>query len=576
MNALPDVDVAIVGGGIGGIYTGWRLLTSPLAGTRLADWESARGKLKVALYEGSDRIGGRLLSARSPHMPDTTAEIGGMRYVAPAQALMTGLVETVFKLPWHEQTVDVPNNIAYVRGRLLRMSDIGIPEMLPYLLDPYEASWLAAGKGQSPAALIGRVLTKLMPKLEANLEAGTLREYLATVCIEGLPLWQHGLWNLLAKGMSADGYAAARALIGYDCLGGNTNALDLTAEYYDFTPNVSYRMVDGGYEAVPWHLQEGFDTAKGELHFEQWLDGFSGVQLGDGSQGVELRFRDGTKHPKQTARAIVLAVPRRSIELLRPEGEVLDPANTHFRELLASVSAIPLFKAFLLYSNCWWQDSGVSAGRSLTDLPIRQCYYWPTGPGGDTVPGRKSPGLVMIYDDLLNVSFWKGLDGRGEVHKAGLPISHHLQAVLPINHHLHHDWPLFNRKAAPASASPTLDPFTQQLSDNWKNHSVTKQMVSELHRELMLMHGKDSAPEPIDAAYMDWSRDPYGGGVHLWNVNVQSDVILDSMIQPVDDFPCYICGEAYSTNQTWAEGALQTAELALERLGLPKAEWQHG
>ena len=563
MNALPDVDVAIVGGGVGGIYTGWRLLTSPLAGTRLADWKSARGELKVALYEGSDRIGGRLLSARSPHMPDTTAEIGGMRYVAPAQALMTGLVETVFKLPWHQQTVDVSSNIAYLRGRLLRMSDLGKPKELPYFFDASEAEWLADGKGRSPAALIGQVLTTLMPELEKNLEAGTLRKYLATVSIDDLPLWQHGLWNLLAKHMSPDGYTAARTLVGYDCLGGNTNALDLTAEYYDFTPTVSYRMVNCGYEAVPWHLQEGFKTAGGELHFGHWLDGFNGVGLGDGSLGVQLRFRDGQK---QTARAIVLAMPRRSIELLQPEGEVLDPANTHFRQLLASVSAIPLFKAFLLYPNCWWQDSGVSAGRSLTDLPIRQCYYWPTGPAGTTVPQPTSPGLVMIYDDLLNVSFWEGLDRRGEVHKAGLPISQRL----------HHDWPLFKRHDAPASVSPTVDLFTQQLLDNWENHSATKQLVSELHRELMLMHGKDSAPEPIDAAYMDWSRDPYGGGVHLWNVNVQSDVILDSMTQPVEGFPCYICGEAYSTNQTWAEGALQTAELVLERLGLPKAEWQHG
>ena len=564
MTALPDVDVAIVGGGVGGIYTGWRLLTSPRADTRLAGWESARGKLKVALYEGSDRVGGRLLSARSPHMPDTTAEAGGMRYVAPAQALMTGLVETVFKLPWHEQTVDLPGNIAYLRGRLLRMSDLGNSEMLPYWLDSSEAAWLAAGKGNSPAALIGRVLTRLMPELAANLEAGTLRKYLATVSIDGLPLWRHGLWNLLAKGMSADGYTAARALVGYDCLGGNTNALDLTAEYYDFTPNVSYRMVNVGYEAVPWHLREGFQKAGGHLHFKQWLDGFSGVQLGDGSQGVQLRFRDGTT---QTARAIVLAMPRRSIELLRPEGEVLGPANTRFRELLASVSAIPLFKAFLLYPYCWWQDSGVSAGRSLTDLPIRQCYYWPSGPDGTAVPPRKSPGLVMVYDDLLSVSFWEGLDRRGEVHKAGLPISQHLP----------HDWPLFEPHAAPASVSPSDDPFAQQLLDNWKHHSATQQLVRELHRELMLMHGKDSAPAPIDAAYIDWSRDPYGGGVHLWNVNVRSDDILHRMTQPVGDFPCYVCGEAYSTNQTWAEGALQTAEIVLqERFGLPKAEWQHG
>ena len=95
MDTLPHVDVAVIGGGIGGIYTGWRLLTSPLAQSRLADWQAARGKLRVAVFEGSGRLGGRLLSARSPHMPDTTAEIGGMRYVAPAQTLVMGLVEQV-------------------------------------------------------------------------------------------------------------------------------------------------------------------------------------------------------------------------------------------------------------------------------------------------------------------------------------------------------------------------------------------------------------------------------------------------------------------------------------------------
>lgn len=563
MDTLPDVDVAVIGGGIGGIYTGWRLLTSPLAQSPLADWEAARGKLKVALFEGSDRIGGRLLSARSPHMPDTTAEVGGMRYVAPAQTLVTGLVERVLKLPWHQQIVDVTSNIAFLRGRLLRSSDLGNPAALPYAFDPSEAAWLAAQAVSSPAGLIGRVLTGLMPDLKVHLEAGTLRQYLSTITIEGLPLWQHGLWNLLAKGMSADGYSAARATIGYDCLGGNTNALDLTAEYYDFTPSVSYRMVNSGYETVPWELSRRFGAAGGEVHFRQWLTSFAGTTLGDGSQGIEMRFQDGTT---RTARAIVLAMPRRSIELLDAHGEVLGPENIRFRHDLASVSAIPLFKAFLLYPNSWWQDSGVKSGRSLTDLPIRQCYYWPTGPTGDGVPQRADPGLIMVYDDLLNVSFWEGLDKRAEVHKAGLHISRRSGG---------HSWPIFERKAAHRAEAASADPFAQRLLDNWHDHPATRQMVSELHRELMLMHGVDSAPDPIDAAFMDWSRDPFGGGVHLWNVNARSDELLHRMTQPIDDFPCYICGEAYSTNQTWAEGALQTAEIVLQqRLGLPKGEWQ--
>jgi monoamine oxidase len=556
MQQLPDLDVAIVGGGVGGIYTGWRLMSSQLGNGLAANWAKARGgALKVTLFEGSDRIGGRLLSARSPHMPDTTAEIGGMRYVSPAQTRMKNLVENVFKLPIHKQVVDLPNNIAFLRGHLLRTSQLGDPKVLPYWFDPAEAKWLASQTGASPAELITQALIKLMPGIPSNLKSGQLRQYLESITIDGLPLWQHAFWNLLAKYISPDGYNAARATVGYDCLGGNTNALDLITEFFDFTPDVEYRMVNEGYEAVPWHLKQGFKDHKGEIEFNCWTDGFVGVDLADGSKGVQVNLRDGRK---LTARAIVLAMPRRAIELLRQEGEVLGPSNTQFRHDLASVRAIPLFKCFLLYPESWWQAAGVSSGRSLTDLPLRQGYYWPVGSGGDGVPKPTEPGLVMAYDDLLNVDFWAGLDTVAETQKAGLPLGTPVLRTLPT----------FARTPSPPPP-PSLDPFAERLQANWEAHKATKPMVEELHRQLMQMHGIEKAPMPTDAAFMDWSRDPYGGGVHLWNVNYKSADMLQHMTQPVADFPCYICGEAYSTNQTWAEGALETADIVLKRLGLP-------
>lgn len=556
MQQLPDLDVAIIGGGVGGIYTGWRLMTSQLGNGLAANWAAARGgALKVKLFEGSDRIGGRLLSARSPHMPDTTAEIGGMRYVSPSQTRMKNLVETVFKLPTHEQVVNRPGNIAFLRGHLLRTSQLGDPKVLPYWFSRDEAEWLASQKNASPADLITQALITLMPEIPSKLKSGQLRQYLEDQRFDELPLWQHAFWNLLAKYISPDGYNAARATVGYDCLGGNTNALDLITEFFDFVDGVDYLMVNEGYEAVPWRLQHQFEGAKGEIEFNCWTDGFVGVDLDDGSKGVQVNLRDGRK---LTARGVVLAMPRRSIELLREEGEVLDLRNTKFRHDLASVRAIPLFKCFLLYPNSWWQPAGVSCGRSLTDLPLRQCYYWPAGPGGVGVPKQSEPGLVMVYDDLLNVDFWAGLDIVAETQRAGLPLGTPVQRNLPK----------FTAAPSPPQ-SASLDPFSKRLQANWEAHKATKPMVAELHRQLLQMHGITSAPEPTDAAFMDWSRDPYGGGVHLWNVNYDSKAMLQHMTQPVAGFPCYICGEAYSTNQTWAEGALETADIVLNRLGLP-------
>src|ERR1035438_1758773 len=100
-----DYDIAIVGGGISGIYSGWRILSCLWDSPILRQWAGPSGKLKVAVFEGSDRIGGRLLSARAPGFPDTVCEIGGMRYTS-AQTLVRSLVENELKLPHYQQVVD--------------------------------------------------------------------------------------------------------------------------------------------------------------------------------------------------------------------------------------------------------------------------------------------------------------------------------------------------------------------------------------------------------------------------------------------------------------------------------------
>ncbi len=40
------------------------------------------------------------------------------------------------------------------------------------------------------------------------------------------------------------------------------------------------------------------------------------------------------------------------------------------------------------------------------------------------------------------------------------------------------------------------------------------------------------------------------------------------IVQPFKDRALYICGEAYSDAQGWVEGALQTADMMLEKLGI--------
>jgi monoamine oxidase len=557
----PSYDIAIVGGGVGGIYCGWRLTTSkPGESATLKNWAGRHGRPRVAVFEGSDRMGGRLLSARPPSFSDTTTcEIGGMRYVS-SQTLVRSLVENRLKLAHYPQVVDQPDNVVYVRGKQLRFSQIQSPGALPYNLEWAEAQFVSAN---DPSGLLGWGIAKLLPGV-SQFTGNALQQYLREAVVDGTPLYQHGFWNLLARALSPEAYLLARSLVGYDCLGSNANAVDLIAEYFDFTPGVTYSLLNQGYDSVPWTLQRQFEDAGGEVIQGAWLAGFDKTTLGDGTTGVTLRFADGRS--SVTARAIILAMPRRSLELLRQEGPVLDPSQApHVPEMLASVRPIPLYKLFVAYEYPWWTAVGVKQGRSLSDTPVRQLYYWPVDPSAK-VPSATGNALLMAYDDATNVDFWAGLSGakiRNMHNPAGL------RSFRPTAPALR----MFDRQPLTDEAGPG-DEFTKRLRRNWQEHPAPHEAVMEMHRQLKHMHNIQYAPKPYDAAFMDWSVDPYGGGVHFWERGYRSWEVLHQMTQPVADFPCYICGEAYSTNQTWVEGALQTAEIVLQKhLGLNKPSW---
>jgi hypothetical protein len=476
-----NYDVAIVGGGVSGIYAGWRLVTAKPGESALKHRTAGKnGRLSVVVFEGSERIGGRLLSARSPSFSHkTTCEIGGMRYVS-SQTLIRSLVEDELKLPHYPQIVNQPNNIVYLRGKQLRFNQVQNVAALPYNLNWSETQFVSQN---DPSGLMGWAVGKMLPGVN-YLNGDALDKYLRHAVVDGTPLYQHGFWNLVARALPSEGYLVSRCLVGYDCLGSNLNAVDMISEYFNFAPGVTYSLLTQGYDAVPWTLQKRFEDAGGEVIGKTWLTGFDKTTLSNGQTAVVLHFADG--RPSVTARAIILAMPRRSLELLRREGPVLDPSQApKMQEMLSSVQPIPLYKLFLAYEYPWWHAVGVEQGRSLTDLPLRQLYYWPVDPLAKTPPTTGNA-LLMAYDDATNVDFWAGLSGAKpkDAHRnSGLS-----RNVLPALR-------MFERRKTdqqPASA----DEFTRRLHQNWLDHPAPHEMVMEMHRQLKHMHNIQYAPTP--------------------------------------------------------------------------------
>ena len=50
--------------------------------------------------------------------------------------------------------------------------------------------------------------------------------------------------------------------------------------------------------------------------------------------------------------------------------------------------------------------------------------------------------------------------------------------------------------------------------------------------------------------------------VGYWNFGVNSDIISNFLINPLPNL--YICGENYSQNQSWVEGALETVDKCMK------------
>ncbi len=539
------LDYAIIGGGVSGLYSAWRLLS---------DVPPGETPPRVAVFESSGRLGGRLLSVVPPEIPDARVELGGMRIICPTQAWTSSLVQHLGLAT--ETLLDVqPENVAYLRGTLLRIFELADAANLPYQLGPGERAPENLGNLTAVAAmraLSGVILRVVGIRIEnwqdlsTKLSAADWEKIAREGEIDGVKLHALPMRYLMLRAIGGEALDLAQDSSGYDSILHTWNAADgFSWNVGDYGPLVKYLHVVNGFDALPLTLGEQVTALGGVIHMNTRLRGFDAESP---SQSLTLAFATASGDMTVTARTLILAMPRRSLELLEPRGPVFDPVNTDVQALVRSVLPIPLFKLAICYTRAWWEemkpvDTGtglmrtISAGKSVTDLPIRQCIYWKVNPDNGHA-------VILIYDDGTDLDYWAGLRDS--------TTTPHLDDPAVVSEEF----------ALPA----------------WSSLAAPKRMVDEVHRQLLEMHGvKDptAVPAPYSAAYRDWGEDPFGGGANFWQVGVQSFEVSQRIVQPKPPYPVFICGEAYSHAQGWVEGALQTAEDMLQRhLGLPTPAWK--
>lgn len=496
-------NVVVVGAGMSGLHTAWRL--------RGLDGSAPPGggaeKPTVAVFERTHHLGGRARTFRIQG-DQTPLDLGAMRFIPSEHKLVNGLAQH-FNLQTRDFVVGGDNDLRYFRGTRLTNAEIAAhPESLPFHLRPEE-------QGKSVDELLAMGIGAVVPDFQGlTAQQWDTAKRTTTLTVTDpstrkttqVPLYELGLRDVLSRTLSHEALEMVTSSVGYHTFLANWDAGEaMEAISGDFKPGITYKTPVSGMAAFPVSLVKDLRADGVPFNKEQTL---RQVAYDKESKQFHLVFEDtkGNATPV-VCEQTVLAMPKAPLAELTADSPFLQ--GTRLEQNLGKVTANPMTRIFVTYDKPWWNDDGITGGRSVTDLPLDQVYYY--GNSNDARP------YVQIYADGEASDFLAGLQNPAE-----------------------------------PGASTTL--------------TASPQLAEELQKELTELHGH-ALPPPTGFLYKRWSDDFFGGAYHTWNAGSKPFESADAMIAPLPDVPLYVCGEAFSTDQGWIEGALQTSEKVLSKMG---------
>lgn len=378
--AAFDVDVAIVGGGVSGVYAAWRL-------------RQERPNLSVRLFEASNRIGGRLHSVSFPQAPHLVAEAGGMRFLEEHRHV-SGLARHL-GLAVREYPIDRDANRMMLRGKNFSQREVQSGRArFPYRIPDAD---------QRPGAdYFQRAISNVLPDA-AHRTPADWRKLRANYRFKNRLLKDWTNRDLLLQGMSAEELAFTEDVSGYDdWIEGETGLDEMDYFFVHDDESKPFSTLVGGYQRLPVALADRAAKAGAGISMAERL-----VSVRAESSGFRLAFRDGRgRQASLTAGRVILALPRRALEGIADFPDAREP---HFARLISSVTPIPACKSLLLYQRPWWRDHGIVEGRSITDMPARQFYCLGSESARPSSEPSNGYGVLMAYCDEKSVQTWKAL-----------------------------------------------------------------------------------------------------------------------------------------------------------------------
>ena len=611
------VDIAIVGGGISGLYCALRLAEriearEPLViGGRPVDYRARVPT--VGLYEMRSVFGGRIetwtldlnpsgtgvATVQHPYDPAIDsdqkssfyrAEFGPMRIEPRDQPLLGRLLELLdiseprTRQPRDEDLIKFPAYVSEApteprysltgeeaeQHSLLDLLLLAVRRIFELIdeagrhADGHPVPWASpAARANWGHFLGGSSVRRQYWKGElhdfiVSLENDDYHVIRRSLSVNGTALCDMGFWNLLSEVLSHLAVLRIRDWGSYyHLIGENPNAAEhLIMWLRAIKSSESLRGIRGGMGLIVHRLVDRLKSAPCSDHVTLNTD-CTLVSLAAGTdpgQEIRLQFAD---RKTVVASEVILAMPKRPLERLNIPGLARE---------LDKVQDIPLLKVFFVIDQPWWEDDR-PPNRFAADLPTREVHYWKSP--------DKTRGVMMVYTDRPALNFWSdylmpeslGTGGTGGAGAAGP------DAADP------------DGTGETSGAGPAGDGLAreQQAAAIWilkrsRDRTAPEGINRRLWRRFVQYardyeHNDFTMERLLACGIRDWGKDPYGAAIHVWRPRARSWEVAELFTAfPLDGTldrtsrNLHICGDAYSDYQGFIEGALRSAERVLSFL----------
>ena len=549
LDESKQVDFAIIGAGISGLYCALRL-------------SQAYPTKQIAIIERLNRTGGRLDTDLITVKPGEVIreEEGGMRFQYSMTELMAlikemGLCDQIVPFPMASDIQGYGNtNRFYLRGRSFTAHEAqeGNNQIWSEIYNLEEGE-----KRKGPADIIHDVYTTVLTHNNATQPDEQTPDYWTMLRNKynwkGTLLRDWQMWGLLRDmDYSEECVQMLSESIGFaGPFKAPINAGDAFQILADFPKDPKYFSFKRGFSTLPNAVRDALPKDRVSIMLSTNVN-----SIARDGEGFKLKLTEAPKQQNSTPNApcgeqkslscsqIVMASATKGMEDLFATSPAFNegPGAQALWDSIHSARGMRLMKINLYFDQPWWLDPDgvvkppVQFGPNFSNLPLNSIYPFysiPVDQAGseqvkltaDEETHYKAAALTM-YCDFDNSMFWQGLQNVGEEFSS----------------------PLQEKQSKPPQ---TLYP-------------ASKAVVAELRKQLSQLFciKIDSVPEPILTSYRLWDGDDdFEFAYHQWRLGVNDVAVRDHLAAPIPNV--FFCNEAISDMQGWVNGSLRSCDKAL-------------